>query len=99
MAATLDALLKIEGVAAAGEFTADGKLVDFKANMDMSPKMADMSAQFCGTVTMLFNTLAGSFTQLKPLYPCQPRWGTSSRHWEGSSPTPLAGWQRGCSMA
>jgi hypothetical protein len=33
MAATLDDLLKIEGVAAAGEFTADGKLVDFKANM------------------------------------------------------------------
>lgn len=62
--ATLDELLQIDGVAAAGEFTADGKLVDFKANMDMSPEMAEMSAQFCATVTMMFNTLAGAFTQL-----------------------------------
>ena len=32
--ATLDDLINIEGVAAAGEFTADGKLVDYKAKMD-----------------------------------------------------------------
>ncbi len=32
--ATLDDLLKIDGVAAVGEFTADGKLVDYKAKMD-----------------------------------------------------------------
>jgi roadblock/LC7 domain-containing protein len=62
--ATLDELLQIDGVAAAGEFTTDGKLVDFKANMDMSPEMAEMTAQFCATVTMMFNTLAGAFTQL-----------------------------------
>ena len=67
MAATLDDLLKIDGVAAAGEFAADGKLVDFKANMDMSPEMAAMSAQFCATVTMLFNTLAGAFAQLSQM--------------------------------
>ncbi len=34
--ATLDELLKIDGVVAAGEFTADGKLVDYKSKMDMS---------------------------------------------------------------
>ena len=62
--ATLDELIKIDGVVAAGEFTADGKVVDYKANMDMSPEMAEMSAQFCATVTMLFNTLAGSFSKL-----------------------------------
>jgi roadblock/LC7 domain-containing protein len=62
--ATLDELLKIEGVAAAGEFGTDGKLVDYKANMDMSPELAQMSAQFCATVTMLFNTLGGAFTQM-----------------------------------
>ena len=61
--ATLDDLLKIDGVAAVGEFTADGKLVDYKANMDMSQEMAEMTAQFCATVTMMFNTLAGSFGQ------------------------------------
>ncbi len=61
--ATLDDLINIEGVAAAGEFTADGKLVDYKAKTDMSQEMAEMTAQFCATVTMMFNTLAGSFAQ------------------------------------
>ncbi len=65
--ATLDDLLKISGVVAAGEFTADGKLVDYKAKVDMSPEMAAMSAQFCATVTMMFNTLAGAFTQLSKM--------------------------------
>jgi roadblock/LC7 domain-containing protein len=65
--ASLDDLLKIDGVAAAGEFAADGKLVDYKANMDMSQEMAAMSAQFCATVTMLFNTLAGVFAQLSQM--------------------------------
>jgi roadblock/LC7 domain-containing protein len=65
--ATLDDLLKIDGVVAAGEFTADGKLVDYKSNSDMPPEMAEMSAQFCATVTMLFNTLAGSFSQLSQM--------------------------------
>jgi hypothetical protein len=54
MAATLDDLLEIDGVVAAGEFTADGKVVDYRAKMDMSPEMADMTAQFCATVTMNF---------------------------------------------
>ena len=61
--ASLDDLLKIDGIAAAGEFAADGELVQYKANMDMSQEMAAMSAKFCATVTMLFDTLAGSFTQ------------------------------------
>lgn len=62
--ANLDDLLNLNGVLAAGEFTADGKLVDFKAKIDMSPELAAMSAQFCATVTMLFSTLAGAFSQL-----------------------------------
>jgi roadblock/LC7 domain-containing protein len=65
--ATLDELLKINGVVAAGEFTIDGKLVNYKTKMDLSPKMAAMSAQFCATVTMMFNTLAGAFTQLNKM--------------------------------
>ena len=65
--ATLDNLLEIDGVVAAGEFTAEGKLVDYKAKMDMSQEMAEMSAQFCATVTMMFNTLAGSFSQLSQM--------------------------------
>ncbi len=65
--ATLDELLKINGVVAAGEFTADGKLVNYKAKMDMSPKLAVMTAQFSATVTMMFNTLAGAFAQLSKM--------------------------------
>lgn len=64
---TLDDLLEIRGVVAAGEFTADGKLVAYKAKMDMSKEMAEMTAQFCATVTMLFNTLAGAFAQLSKM--------------------------------
>lgn len=82
MAATLDELLKIDGVAAAGKFTADGKLVDYKANMDMSPEMAAMSAQFCATVTMLFNTLAGAFAQLSQMsWVPQQGWAYSGGDW------------------
>jgi roadblock/LC7 domain-containing protein len=65
--AKLDDLLSIKGVVAAGEFTADGKLVDFKANMDMPTEMAAMSAQFCATITMLFDTMAGAFSQLSKM--------------------------------
>ncbi len=64
--ATLEELLKINGVVAALEFTVDGKMVNYKAK-DMSPEMAAMTAQFCATVTMMFNTLAGSFAQLSQM--------------------------------
>ena len=33
----LDQLLNLNGVAAAGEFAADGRLLEYKAKMDMSP--------------------------------------------------------------
>ena len=65
--ATLNDLLEIDGVMAAGEFTADGTLVDYKSNMNMPPEMAAMSAQFCATVSMMFNTLAGAFSHLTPM--------------------------------
>ena len=61
--ATLDELLKIDGVVAAGESRPDGSMVDFKTNTDMSPELAAMSAQFCATVSMLFGTMSGAFTQ------------------------------------
>jgi roadblock/LC7 domain-containing protein len=61
--ASLEELLQIDGVVAAGEFSRDGTLIDYKANMDMSPELAAMAAQFCATVSMLFNTLAPAFSQ------------------------------------
>jgi roadblock/LC7 domain-containing protein len=80
--ASLDDLLDIEGVAAAGKFTPDGQLVDYKARMDMSEEMAQMTAQFCATVTMMFNTLAGSFTQLSGMnWVPQQGWAYSGGEW------------------
>ncbi len=80
--ASLDDLLDFEGGAAAGEFTPDGELVDYKARMDMSPEMAQMTAQFCATVTMMFNTLAGSFTQLSGMnWVPQQGWAYSGGDW------------------
>lgn len=80
--ATLDELLQIDGVVAAGEFTADGKLVDYKAKMDMSPEMAAMSAQFTASVTMLFNTLAGAFAQMSGMnWTPQRGWAYTGGDW------------------
>ena len=75
-------LLKINGVVAAGEFSTDGKLVDFESKMDMSPEMAAMTAQFCASVTMLFNTLAGSFAKLSQMkWVPQSGWAYSGGDW------------------
>jgi roadblock/LC7 domain-containing protein len=80
--ARLDELLKIDGVVAAGEFTADGKLVDHKSKMDMSPEMAAMTAQYCATVTMMFNTLAGAYSQLSKMnWLPQQGWAYSGGEW------------------
>jgi roadblock/LC7 domain-containing protein len=62
--ATLDDLMKINGVVAAGEFSPDGKLVAYKAKMDMSQEMAAMTAQYCATVTMMFTTLASAYSKM-----------------------------------
>ena len=62
MAKTLDDLMNIPGVVAAGEFKPTGEMIAYKGNL--SKEVAGMAAQFCATVTMLFNTLGGSFTQL-----------------------------------
>jgi roadblock/LC7 domain-containing protein len=58
----LDDLLKVDGVVAAGEFERDGTLVAYKANMAMPREMAETSAQFCASVSMMFGTLAGAFS-------------------------------------
>jgi roadblock/LC7 domain-containing protein len=80
--ATLDDLLKMSGVMAAGEFSADGKLVGYKAKMEMSPELAATTAQYCATVTMMFNTLAGAFTQLSTMnWVPQKGWAYSGGDW------------------
>ncbi|MGH9383560.1 MAG: DUF2173 family protein [Vicinamibacterales bacterium] len=63
----IEELLKIDGVIAAGEFAPDGALIGYRTNTHMPPEMAEMSAQFCATVSMMFSTLAGAFSQLTPV--------------------------------
>ena len=62
--ATLQQLLDIEGVGAAGEFSLDGSLLDYEAKMDMPEEMAQMTAQYCAAVSIMFNALASSFPNL-----------------------------------
>ncbi|HUH72227.1 MAG TPA: DUF2173 family protein [Mycobacterium sp.] len=60
MAASLDDLLNIKGVVAAGEFGLDGSLVDYKANVDFSEEQAQTTARFTAAATQVFNVLAES---------------------------------------
>ena len=54
----------------------------FEAEMDMSEEMAQMSAQFCATVSMMFNTLASSFTRLSDMnWEPQQGWAYSGGEW------------------
>jgi roadblock/LC7 domain-containing protein len=80
--ATLQELLDLEGVVAAGEFNLDGSLLDFEAKMDMSEEMAQMTAQYCAAVSIMFNTLASSFTQLSGMnWVPQHGWVYSGGEW------------------
>ena len=49
---------------ARGEFSLNGSLLDYEAKMDMPEEMAQMIAQYCDAVSIMFNALASSFTNL-----------------------------------
>lgn len=60
MAATLDDLMKIDGVTIAFEYVPDGTCVAYRGK-DISPEMAAMVTHYCALVTMMFKTLSSSF--------------------------------------
>jgi roadblock/LC7 domain-containing protein len=62
--ATLDELMTIQGVVAAGEFTPGGELVDFRSAVTMPSEQARLTAQCCATVSNLFGMLAEAYTRL-----------------------------------
>ncbi|QLC49338.1 DUF2173 family protein [Methanolobus zinderi] len=79
---SLDELLKLEGVAAAGIFSEEGKLVDYKSEMKMPEEMADMTSKFCGTVNMMFDALATAYTKLYQVnWVPQHNWMYSGGDW------------------
>lgn len=79
---SLDELLKFDGVMAAGIFSPEGKLVDYKSNTEMPEEMARMTAKFCGTVNMTFDALASAFTELYKMdWVPQHNWMYSGGDW------------------
>ena len=49
---------------ARGEFSLDGSLLTYEAKIDMSEELAQKTAQYCAAISLMFNTLASSFTDL-----------------------------------
>src|SRR5438094_378430 len=74
MAATLDDLANLDGVLMAFEFAPDGTLKQYKAPGNVPQELAQQVAKYSATVTMLFGTLAGAFTQLSQM-PWTPQCG------------------------
>lgn len=62
--ASLEELLEIEGVVAAGEWTKDGSLIDHKVSMDIAPGLMAAAARFCETVTITFDKLSEAFSEM-----------------------------------
>lgn len=79
---SLDELLNIEGVMAAGIYGPEGQLVDYKSKTEMPEEMAKMTAKFCGTVNMMFDALASAYTELyKMSWVPQHNWMYSGGDW------------------
>ena len=78
--ASLDDLLKLDGVFAAGEFTDDGHVVDWEAKAGnvpddfpvfldrlISTSMAETTAKFCAQVTSMFERRVGAFVRVSAM--------------------------------
>jgi roadblock/LC7 domain-containing protein len=61
LAKTLDELMNLPGVVAAGEFKEDGPLVDFKGKVER--RIAEMAAQMSASTSRTFKQQAEQFTQ------------------------------------
>lgn len=61
MAKTLDELMAIPGVVAAGEFRDDGGLVDYRGKL--ARNLAEIAAQMCASNNKLFRQQADQFTK------------------------------------
>jgi roadblock/LC7 domain-containing protein len=76
----LDELLALDRVAAVGEFAPDGKIIAYKSKTDLLKGIAEISAQFCATISMLFSTLARAYATTTHWIP-QKVWSYSGGDW------------------
>lgn len=68
MAKSLDELLRLKGVIASGEFSQNGKLIDFRSNnSQLSDEVANLTAQFAAAVSQLLGTLASAHSKISGL--------------------------------
>jgi roadblock/LC7 domain-containing protein len=80
--AKLRELLDLEGVVLAGEFDFDGSMLDYEAKMDMAVETAQMTAEFCAAVSVMFNSLASSFAERSGMnWVPQHGWAYSGGEW------------------
>jgi roadblock/LC7 domain-containing protein len=75
MASSLEDLLNLKGVVAAGEFGPDGSLKDYESGVDFSKELAQQTAKFTSAVTQVFDVLAESFSALNPEFSFAPQQG------------------------
>src|SRR5215213_1619491 len=67
MAKSLDDLLKLKGVIAAGEFSSDGKLIDYRGRQDLPQDVLKLTAQFAAAVTQMLAALGAAHTKISGL--------------------------------
>lgn len=78
----LNELMQIEGVIATGEFTPEGKLLNFRSKIDMSAEVAGMCAELCAPVSVMFETLAEQFMRFSNMnWSPQKGWAYSGGDW------------------
>jgi roadblock/LC7 domain-containing protein len=79
---TLEELMRINGVVAAGEFSPEGRLVDYRSAMGMTSEMATLAAKVCAPVNVMFETLASEFMRFSDMRWLPARgWAYSGEDW------------------
>jgi roadblock/LC7 domain-containing protein len=80
--ATLEELMQIGGVVAALEWAKDGSLIDYRASITLSPRLAAGAAQYQETVTITFDKLSESFSEISGMnWTPQHGWVYSGGDW------------------
>ena len=67
MTKSLDDLLKLKGVMAAGEFSSDGKLIEYRGKQELPHDVLDLTAQFAAAVTQMLAALGAAHTKISGL--------------------------------